>query len=897
MKNHIASLLTILALFSFISCIKEKGEISNENPPVSIGFNAVSAGSRAVFGEKVNGSYPVYWTDNDEGPSVSVNYEQYNKCSSFEKSEDGSSARFTAKVSPGLSSYKFIAVSPSDKFVGVNKNNSYVNVEIPSVQANDGNEDTPDEKAMVIYSVSEDYNSLPGSEVAMSFNHVGAYMHLVFTNLSFKEEGESVRAVHIEAPSETGISGRGHFYPADGTWSGYATSDVVSVFTDNFDNEIFAVFVPVDLSGKNMKFSVVTDKGSYKKEKTMGEGRQLVSGTMKKMTVNMEGVTRTDPVTFELVTDESEIQVGDQVLIVDSKADSLAISINQKSDNRDRAAVISNNGVIADPSSAVAVFTLEDGVMPGQYAFKDGDVGYLYYETGGNYLRTKESIDVTSSWSIDVENVESDSHGSGYIAFIKNNSESAARYIRCNETLFSAYVESSATRFVRLYKRVGHIPDHVFSATHPGSNNVSYAGGTDSVYVFGNVAWTATVSGDATLDTYSGTGPAVIHVTVPENLSTTDTRSYTVTVTTSADVTTSKYDLSITQGGMPKVGDVLYFENWAGSKKDSKVTDYTFGGTTVYGGSVTYSGECKTSSGNANVKAATGRDETLYLETSAEKKSITINGIPCKGIASATFSFVLNRGQTAVYALTSSTEGVTIGEQTQEKTEVTEGENKGTYYTLSYAITFDTSKDLKDFSLTLTNNHSAAIHTSNYKVIVSNVLYYYEDWEGCGDGSTNGALDKYEFGGTTVFGGESIEYSGDNTYTKTDLVGCYAATLKSENVMINKGGSNYLKIIGIPCSGIKTAEFSFAQNRNDVEVVVTSDVEDVSIVKDSSLVSKEAKSSDDKTRTCYITTYTLTFDNEYDVPTFNLFLTNTEGSSGNNVRITALKLVAVTLKE
>jgi hypothetical protein len=68
-----------------------------------------------------------------------------------------------------------------------------------------------------------------------------------------------------------------------------------------------------------------------------------------------------------------------------------------------------------------------------------------------------------------------------------------------------------------------------------------------TVTVTGNVDWTASISGTgASVDPASGTGAGSVKVSFPENTSNAD-KTYTVTVSTTADVATKSYSFTITQ--------------------------------------------------------------------------------------------------------------------------------------------------------------------------------------------------------------------------------------------------------------------------------------------------------------------------------------------------------------
>lgn len=76
---------------------------------------------------------------------------------------------------------------------------------------------------------------------------------------------------------------------------------------------------------------------------------------------------------------------------------------------------------------------------------------------------------------------------------------------------------------------------------------IAAAGGTKTVTVTGNVAWTASVTGGATLSAASGEGASTITVTIPANTSETLEPEYTVTVSTTAEVETKSYSFTVKQ--------------------------------------------------------------------------------------------------------------------------------------------------------------------------------------------------------------------------------------------------------------------------------------------------------------------------------------------------------------
>ena len=95
---------------------------------------------------------------------------------------------------------------------------------------------------------------------------------------------------------------------------------------------------------------------------------------------------------------------------------------------------------------------------------------------------------------------------------------------------------------------VSHVKDTTpkFGATINGET-IAAAGGTKTITVTGNVAWTASVTGGATLSATSGEGAGTITVTVPANTSETAEPEYVVKVSTTAEAATKEFSFTIKQ--------------------------------------------------------------------------------------------------------------------------------------------------------------------------------------------------------------------------------------------------------------------------------------------------------------------------------------------------------------
>lgn len=111
-----------------------------------------------------------------------------------------------------------------------------------------------------------------------------------------------------------------------------------------------------------------------------------------------------EPAEFTLVTSESELQEGDEVLIVYSEGKKALGALSSDGNYRMPADVSISGNTISDPGSAT-VLTLETGAGNGTWALKDGS-NYLASSTSStkkNYLVNSSDKNANASWEISVE--------------------------------------------------------------------------------------------------------------------------------------------------------------------------------------------------------------------------------------------------------------------------------------------------------------------------------------------------------------------------------------------------------------------------------------------------------------------------------------------------------------
>lgn len=116
-----------------------------------------------------------------------------------------------------------------------------------------------------------------------------------------------------------------------------------------------------------------------------------------------------------LVTDESELQANDKVIIAAREYD-YAMSTTQNSNNRGRNSISKKGNVIYSPADAVQIFTLEAGTVDGSWAFKtlNGTENKYICATGNNnnnYLKSEDTKTANSSFVIDIEGGKATAQG------------------------------------------------------------------------------------------------------------------------------------------------------------------------------------------------------------------------------------------------------------------------------------------------------------------------------------------------------------------------------------------------------------------------------------------------------------------------------------------------------
>ena len=386
---HIA-VTALMALAALSGCRNAEQEVPEASSVKTVRFHAGAAPTRTAFAEAVDGVYQTLWTENDSDILLSLNYGKA-EASAVTPSADGTTASFEASFDASATSapYTFYAVSPASAARAISPSRSAWSVYIAAFQHPSAL--SVDEDAQLLVAKSAASATLPG-EVDLHFSHLTAYGRIALKNLELGDATVS----KVDLIFSTPVVGE-WYWGEDGTLTANGDSHTITLDTDASGDLWFAC-APVDVSGQTLKLVVFTDQGNLTREITFPEGRKFNSGKVARFSVDMAGIEIQGGDTFVLVTDASELQVGDEVLVV-SKDGTYALGAQQSS-YRKEVSVNATGGVIADPGEAT-VLTLELGNAIGTWSFRTGNA-YLASTSSGNNLTEVASKNANASWKVTV---------------------------------------------------------------------------------------------------------------------------------------------------------------------------------------------------------------------------------------------------------------------------------------------------------------------------------------------------------------------------------------------------------------------------------------------------------------------------------------------------------------
>lgn len=165
---------------------------------------------------------------------------------------------------------------------------------------------------------------------------------------------------------------------------------------------------------------------------------------------------------FSIVENSSALAVGDTVIIVYGN---VAMSKEQKANNRATATVELSDGEVVSISSDVQKIVLEKGTSSAAFALKV-DGGYLYAaSSSSNYLRTQDNVDANASWKITIAD-----GGAADVVAQGSNSRNLLRY-NPSAKIFSCY--KSGQNKVSIYAKKKTSDTKVDAVKKPANRKVN----------------------------------------------------------------------------------------------------------------------------------------------------------------------------------------------------------------------------------------------------------------------------------------------------------------------------------------------------------------------------------------------------------------------------------------
>lgn len=450
MKNLFKkTMLFAAAAMAFVSCENDNTNDVNTLPGIDVTVNATVEGTKSHFGDynATDKTYPTLW-DGTEEWYVALN----NQCLlanndngelTFNDDKSGARVEMTFDNVEASNAYTLCAVSPSTAYAQRYSEGNYLGFNINSAQT--PSTTSCDPLAQILVAKSETMTE-PSFDV--TFKHATAYANFSFTDLNLN--GATVQSVTVE--SEVPFVGKFDYKLTDNSIAANAATSTITLNTTTTEN-LWLACAPVDLQGKKLTFTIITDKGPLTKEVTMPTGKgEFKSGVVAKFNVSMAGIEFAEAVKYELIKSVSDLAVGDEIIIA-ATGSNFALGTTQNTNNRNAVAITKDGDYIVEPGSDVQIIEVRAGLNSGTYALyvEGAKTGYLYAAggTGKNYLKTNENaLNLVSSWTISIA-----SNGEATIKSADTSVQRNTLMKNSSSALFACY--ASDQHAVGIYKKVG----------------------------------------------------------------------------------------------------------------------------------------------------------------------------------------------------------------------------------------------------------------------------------------------------------------------------------------------------------------------------------------------------------------------------------------------------------
>ena len=280
-------MVTLVALVS--ACQKSVPSPEQADVARTITFKAcvpeLQGATKAEFGTKKPGGYPVKWTGTDKA-GVSVDYATEYQTVTIEPGENVQEGTFTATITPpSAGAFKVQATVPASFIVGYDATGSTVEVSIPASQRPSAG--SPDSGAIFLVAEKEFEAAPAGDEpVLLPFKHATAYGCISLTNLPTDAEIHSIDLI-----ASVPISGKWKYCPETGAMTPGVSANIITVHTASATNVFFGC-APADLEGQTLKIRLNTAAGIWETTVSITSALKFTAGTLANFSVDMSGSTK-----------------------------------------------------------------------------------------------------------------------------------------------------------------------------------------------------------------------------------------------------------------------------------------------------------------------------------------------------------------------------------------------------------------------------------------------------------------------------------------------------------------------------------------------------------------------------------------------------------------------------
>jgi len=247
--------------------------------------------TRTVFGNPSIKTIPVLWTAN-QGVSVFAESSASSTVRDWSvvPSKDGKTAKLTGttmNLSDFFTDGYFVLLSPSASYASHTAHNTYAMITVPATQT--PTTTSPDEKAMILGAKTGTYATAP-TTVKFTPKHMTAYLALKLTNSKVK--GVQSVTVEFTAKGSTFPLVGGAKFDYSGTTPKITSASVsgnttVTARVSSLAHVVWLAVLPAKVAGAFMKVTIAGTSGTETRSIRVPSGKNLTSGTVATVTVDM----------------------------------------------------------------------------------------------------------------------------------------------------------------------------------------------------------------------------------------------------------------------------------------------------------------------------------------------------------------------------------------------------------------------------------------------------------------------------------------------------------------------------------------------------------------------------------------------------------------------------------